>query len=202
MCKFTLMVVAISSAVFFTHNICAQNRANTGTPLNYGTEYLSPVEDSRNIDTYIAEVFYPFAHLSKINLSFSAVASMLYATGDITRLEGEYSEGTLHDVNYKNSAIGLGPGVLAQWKYSIDETLSIGFEGTVNFIVYSDKFPAGGKHYNFMWRSGPSISYDFGNSSQIDFGYHWAHISNGTGMSPQNPSYDAKGMFIRFSSPF
>ncbi|GLX77223.1 hypothetical protein tinsulaeT_05630 [Thalassotalea insulae] len=200
--KYFLLTLVLFHVFFVSNNAYAQDNTKNKIAVLLGFEYLSPIDRDRNIDTYILDVFYPVAEISPINLRISALASFAYATGDITQIEGEYSEGTMHDVNYKNSAFALGPGVQLDWRVFKDEQLSFHLEGIGNLFIYNDKFPAGGKYYNFMWRIGPSVYYKLDNSSKVGVGYHWSHASNGTGVRPENPSYDAEGVFIRYSRLF
>jgi len=187
-----LLITGISS------NFYPQENSN----LFYGTEYLFPVSDDRNIETYNIDVFYPVFEFRQINLSVFAGGILTYATGDITQLEGELEERTLREVNYKNSAFGIGPGILIELKLSISKEFSVHFEGAGNIILYTEKFPAGGDQYNFMWRSGPLLQYEFTNSVTANLGYHRSHVSNGQGLVSENPSYNAEGVFVRFSGLF
>jgi len=70
------------------------------------------------------------------------------------------------------------------------------------FILYDEEFPAGGEHYNFMWRAGPTLSYSFGHAYGIGVSYRWMHVSNGQGLTPNNPSYEAKGIGIQLRKAF
>ncbi len=67
---------------------------------------------------------------------------------------------------------------------------------SLNFILYSEDFPAGGDFYNFMRRMGPVIEYKIKDNQFVSFRYLWTHISNGQGMKSFNPSYDAQGISI------
>ncbi|WP_020409584.1 hypothetical protein [Hahella ganghwensis] len=200
--NYFVLAVVLFHVFLVSSRAYAQDNTENEIAVLFGFEYLSPVDRDRNIDTYIFDVFYPVAEISPINLRVTALASFAHATGDITQIEGEYSKGTMRDVNYKNSAFALGPGVQLDWRAFEHEKFSFRLEGIGNLFIYNDKFPAGGKHYNFMWRIGPSIYYRLDNSSTVGGGYHWSHTSNGTGVRPENPSYDAEGAFIRYSRHF
>lgn len=193
-----LVVVLITS---FATNLAAQDNSQESKEIYYGIEYLGSVEADRNIDTYNVDMYYPIKAFNQLNLSVYAGATITSANGDITQLEGELDEGTFREVNYENSATGIGPGLLIDWKYPISQRLFLHVEGIGNLLFYNEKFPAGGNHFNFMWRAGPSVQYDFG-STAVGLGYHWLHVSNGRGKGPKNPTYDAEGAFLRFSSSF
>jgi len=187
-----LLITGISSNYYPQEN----------SKLFYGAEYLFPVADDRNIKTVNLDVYFTVLEFRQINLSVLAGGILTYATGDITQLEGELEEGTLREVNYKNSAFGIGPGALMDLNLPVSSEFSIHFEGAGNIILYSEGFPAGGDQYNFMWRSGPLLQYEFTNSVTANLGYHRSHVSNGQGLVSENPSYNAEGVSVRFSGLF
>ncbi len=125
-----------------------------------------------------------------------------FASGEITQLEGELNQGTLHDVVYSSDAVGIGPGVLTSLHLWQIGKLSLNLEGAGSFIIYNRDFPAGGDWYNFMWRGGPVLKYSIYQDHEIGLGFKWMHVSNGQGIGPQNPSYDGQGLNIQYSIPF
>ncbi len=165
-------------------------------------EYLTPTEKSRDIRTLNMGLCYLLTEIEKVNLPIYAGLTVTYATGNITQLEGSLESGTFREVRYDNSAFGLGPGLLANFRLWDSNKFSIHLAGSGSFIVYNKEFPAGGDHYNFMWRGGPFLKYEIGKSKAIDMGYLWAHVSNGQGIGAQNPSYDAGGIMLRFTGFF
>lgn len=172
------------------------------TPLHLGIEYYEPIEDDRNISTWNLNMYYPIGLIEDIDLSFDAVLTATYATGDITQLEGELSKGTLRDVNYKNSAIGIGPGILADLRLLEMGQLSFHLDAGISAILYNKNFPAGGDCYNFMERGGFLLKYDFENNQAVGIGYYRMHVSNGQGTGPQNPSYNAEGIRLTYTFRF
>jgi hypothetical protein len=164
--------------------------------------YLLPTEESRDIKTISVNFNYLISRSEKLNLSIYFDIAGVYATGNISQLEGSLEAGTLKEVHYDNSAFGLGPGLLTEFQFFDRNKLSAHLNGIGNIIIYNKKFPAGGDHYNFMWRGGPAIEYRIGNSKYIGISYQWTHISNGHGLGPQNPSYDAQGFTLMFKGFF
>ena len=75
-------------------------------------------------------------------------------------------------------------------------SISPDFSG--GLIFYSDKFPHGGDIYNFMWRMGGAVHYRFNKKYAINLNVKWMHVSNGQGLGPQNPSYEAWGIGFGF----
>jgi hypothetical protein len=112
------------------------------------------------------------------------------------------NEGTLKEVNYDNEAIGIGPGILADLRFWRYNKLSFHLDGSGSIIFYNRDFPAGGDHYNFMWRGGPVIRYVIWDDQDIGLGYHWMHVSNGQGLGPDNPSYDAQALSLQYTVTF
>lgn len=165
-------------------------------------EYYYPTEKSRNIKTININAYYPIKEFEKINLIIYGGLTGTFAKGDITQLEGELNEGTFREVNYDTEAAGIGPGIRADFYLIEKSSISIHLEGSGNLIAYSKNFPPGGDWYNFMWRCGPVLKFRIGNGGDIGFGYHWMHVSNGQGIGPFNPSYDAQGVSLNFSIPF
>jgi hypothetical protein len=162
-------------------------------------QYLAPTEESRDIKTINIDFNYLLTQVKKVSLSIYLGLTATYATGSITQLEGSIEAGTLREAHYDNSAFGLAPGLLASFQLWSRNNFSIHLNGSGSFVVYNKEFPAGGDFYNFMWRVGPSLEYDIGKSKVLGIGYQWAHISNGQGVGPQNPSYNAWGIILRFT---
>ncbi len=111
----------------------------------------------------------------------------------ITRPEGE--------IDYKgeileSTAFGIGPIGLARYKLREFEILSIHFDMSGALIFYNEKFPAGGRHYNFMWRIGPKFIYRISENFIFNLGYKLMHVSNGSLSGYHNPAYDSKGFSL------
>ena len=175
---------------------------SAATPLHLGIEYYEPIEDDRNIRTWNLNMYYPVGAIEDINLSFDAVLTATYATGDITQLEGELFEGTLRDVNYKNSAVGIGPGILADLRLLEMGQLSFHVDAGISAILYNKNFPAEGDCYNFMERVGFALKFPLENNQSVGIGCYGMHVSNGQGTGPRNPSYDAEGMRLTYEFRF
>lgn len=179
-----------------------QDVGNETIKARFGVEYFFPTDESRNIKTINFNAYFLFIEINGLNTSFYAGLTSSYATGDITQLEGELEEGTFREVNFKNTAFGMGPGLLVDVRFFRIEKFSFHLNGSGSFILYNKDLPAGGDHYNFMWRAGPVVEYLVKGNNKIGLSYQCAHISNGQGLGLQNPSYDAQGLDIFFSSPF
>lgn len=162
-----------------------------------GLGYLAPLTEDRDIQTVNVDLAFLVSEGGHLPLStyFGVVGT--YATGGITQLEGELSEGTLRQVEYDNSAFGIGPGLRLNFRLIQTGALSVHLCGSGHLVLYSDNFPAGGDHYNFMWRGGPALEYRLAEDVSVGLEYERSHVSNGQGMTRENPSYDAHGIAFR-----
>jgi hypothetical protein len=165
-------------------------------------EYLAPGKRSRDIKTTNVDISYLFAEVEDWTLSLYAGLTATHAAGNIKQLEGSLAQGNLRQVQHDSAAFGLGPGISARLRLWSSDEFSINLNGAGSLLVYEREFPPGGDHYNFMWRAGPSLEYEIGESKSIGVGLNWAHISNGQGSGPQNPSYDAQDVVLGFTGFF
>lgn len=201
-----LLPLLVQLLLFFANAHASQKAANDnktgGIPLRFGVDYFYPTSDSRDIRTINLNGYYPIKNLTAINLSFHGGVTATWAKGDIRQLEGELSEGTLREVTYENNAVGIGPVILADLQLWSDNKFSIHIEGSGGILFYDKEFPAGGDHYNFMWRGGPALHFTIAKGRSIGLGYQWMHVSNGQGFGSKNPSYDAQGVSLQVTFVF
>jgi len=99
-----------------------------------------------------------------------------------------------------SSAVGVGPLYMVRFEKSRSGKLTTAFDISGGLILYDKAFPAGGKQYNFMWRAGPRFLYKIDDNSSVNVGYMIMHVSNG--LKNDNPSYDAYGLSMGFTSKF
>jgi len=201
------VVIILSLFSFAIVNVSVASEMPLSSSTKFITiEYLAPTKNDRDINTTNIDINYLITNsvslADKVNLKIYFGLIATYATGSITQLEGSIEEGDLREVNFDNSAFGLGPGLLVSFQLWSSNRFSFYLNGRGNFIVYNKKFPAGGDYYNFMWRAGPAFEYQVGHSNAIGVGYNWAHISNGQGVDQKNPSYGAKGIMLKFTGFF
>lgn len=171
-------------------------------PLRLSVEYLEPTDESRDIQTVNVNAYVLITEIKKAGLSIYGGLTASYGDGDITQLEGDVNAGTLREVNLGSEAAGIGPGILVDLRLLRVSRFSLHADGSGSVIIYNREFPAGGDYYNFMWRGGPVLRYVAGSTLEIGLGYWWMHVSNGQGLGPQNPSYDARGPGLEISLSF
>jgi hypothetical protein len=169
----------------------------------YGVVYFFPTDDeSRHIKTINVMAYRLLREFKKINSSLYWSVTGTFATGKIKQLEGEIEDGTLRQVTFENTAFGIGPGLLANLRVLRLRQFSFHLDVSGSFILYSRDFPAGGDNYNFMWRAGPTLQWALGEGKFIGLSFQWMHVSNGQGLGPQNPSYDARGVRLQAAGLF
>lgn len=163
-------------------------------------DYFYPTDEFRNIKTINLNAYNLIKEFEIVNLYAGITAT--HATGEITQFEGNLDEGTFREVDFDNEAIGIGTCILADLCLWRNNYFSFHLDGSGCLIFYNKDFPTGGDKYNFMLRTGPVIKYVIGNDQEIGIGYQWMHVSNGQGVGPQNPSYDAQGLNLQYSIAF
>jgi len=70
-------------------------------------------------------------------------------------------------------------------------------EGSVQILYTSfgsnSVFPAGGTGVNGFLRAGAGVAFDVSPRLTVEAAYHLAHVSNGSGLTPQNPMWNGSG---------
>jgi hypothetical protein len=162
-------------------------------------EYLAPKDKSRDIQTVLVNVFVGAEKefWKFLRLSIYGGVTLNYAWGNITQWDSNFQ-----DVVYPNNAFGAGPVFLLRVEPVITKELSVSFDASGGFILYTSHFPAGGDIYNFMWRMGPSLIYSLSEQYSLSAGARWMHVSNGQGLNYHNPSYEAVGGYAGFVGYF
>jgi lipid A 3-O-deacylase len=195
----------VTCVLFFSASVkpaTASEETSNSRKITASVEYLSPTEDDRNIESVNIDINTLVSEIDKLNLSIYAGIAITYATGDITQLEEDINQGTLREVKYKNSAFGAGPGILLSFRLIEINKLSFNLIGSGHFILYTERFPAGGDYYNFLWRGGPMFEYKLEKNRSIGFSYQSSHASNGQCLCPENPSYEGSGFALRYTGWF
>lgn len=94
----------------------------------------------------------------------------------------------------------LGPGLRLRspsWR-----GFSAYAETSLHLLWTADPFPAHGSRYNGLIRRGLGISYALGQHHALEAGYRFAHVSNGSGVNPDNPSWDGTGIWLGWKTGF
>ncbi|AFM12140.1 hypothetical protein [Turneriella parva] len=156
-------------------------------------QYLSPTKTDRPIYTVTADVIFGRNVTRNGWLVVGGGVTVTRAWGEIIRLEGSISDGTFRSATYGSSATGVGASGLLRFEPFDIKGWRFGIETLGGFIIYSNHFPAGGDIYNFMGRIGPTVGVELSTDTHLRLSSHWMHVSNGQGLGPFNPSYEAMG---------
>jgi len=113
------------------------------------------------------------------------------------------NHGTLTDndkVKRNSDAWGAGPSVMGRYEHELTGKLYGGLDATGTLMFYNKAFPAGGRGYGFMWRTGPRLTWKSGEKDSFSVGYTIMHCSNG--MKSRNPGYNGNGLTVVWSHQF
>ena len=101
---------------------------------------------------------------------------------------------------YDQSGGGAGAweveGTLRHWFFELGK-VSCGFEMTGGGSLATRNVPPGGTALNWIWGFGVVFDYPLSEKSDLLFGYHWRHLSNGRGGdAPDNPTQNDHRLFV------
>lgn len=153
-------------------------------------DYLNTYKDDRDLDTVSLHILKKISETK--NKSIYRGITITRPIGNVT-LENQTQ-------SQESSAVGIGPMYLLRAQKHYSPKLSAAFDMSGGVILYDKPFPAGGRHYDFMWRVGPKFIYKFDKNSSINVGYMLMHVSNG--FKTHNPGYDARGISLGFETKF
>ena len=157
-----------------------------GSKLEIEWEYLTPVEQARQIDTLTLNISQECSHNN--HFSIYRGLSITQAWGNLEHL------GMIKDT----SAFGLGPVYLIRYEPFQRPHALFSLDMSGGLIFYNQNFPTGGDFYNFMWRIGPKFIYQMDDNLSFTIGYTLMHVSNGqtsnSSTTSHNPAYNAGGI--------
>jgi len=182
-----LLAMALPASAEQTHGLRAE----------IASEYLWPIDEGRQIDTVSVHALVGDGILGASWISWRAGLTVTYAWGHIVQLDDQ-----LREVRSDNAAAGLGPVGLLRLQTPELARLSVGAEASGGVLLYTSGFPAGGDIYNFMGRAGLLLEGRVADAIWLGGGYHVMHVSNGQGLGPHNPSYEAQGVALWLSWAF
>lgn len=154
-------------------------------------QHLEPTKPDRRIRTLTADIGVARVLSPRLDVHVSFAFTATVARGRIVQLDSALQASRLD-----GSAIGLGPAVQFRARPVALGPVRLGAEVSAGLLWYSSGFPPGGDRYNGMLRLGPAASVQIGARHALTVTGHWMHASNGQGLVPRNPSYEAKGLTI------
>lgn len=153
---------------------------------SWSVEYLAPTKADRRIQTVSADLGLAYTLSTRHQVAVGLSLTPTYAVGHIFQLDS-----TLQRVRYETSALGIGPTVRLRALPIPLGPIRLGVEGSAGLLLYTERFPAGGDYYNGMLRAGPIAGITVSPSTRLLLSAKWTHVSNGQGLGPFNPSYEA-----------
>jgi hypothetical protein len=100
-----------------------------------------------------------------------------------------------------SNAQGLGVTAEARLRLVSAGPLSLNLTLGATPMVHDRGFPAGGTRWNGMFEAGPSLAWRDAAGGHWTVGARWLHLSNGKGLTPENPSYEGRGVALRWQAP-
>ena len=164
--------------------------------LEIQVDSLHPTKGDRRLETIDVHVLLGEMRFDFLPLAMRFGVTLSRVTGFITQLEGDFNRGTLHEQTIESSAWGFGPVAQQRLRLLRWEAFTLRADLGEGLLWYNHDFPSGGRQYNFMLQAGPTIDYLAGGCLRLSIGYRWMHVSNGSGLGPQNPSYGAAGAIL------
>lgn len=162
-----------------------------------GLELMLPYDQSRQIQTISENFLFGAQFFKKWHLQILGGITTSYAYGNIIQWDDNFN-----NVTYQNNAFGAGPVLQIRIEPLVIKKFSISLDVGTGIIFYSSRFPYGGDYYNFMSRLGGSFIYQINPKFAIGVSGKWMHVSNGQGLGPFNPSYEAAGMSVQLTRYF
>jgi hypothetical protein len=172
------------------------------TVLSTGIEYLQPTKDDRQLHTSNLHIFLRERHYQPLNLKLRAGVGISRVTGQITQLTGSFEEGTLRSETLDSPAWGAGPEIEASFSLLKLGRFSTGIDLLGGVFLYDRAFPAGGQRYNGVLQAGVHAALALSDRDTLTLTWRWMHVSNGQGLKPSNPGYDARGAGLRYTHAF
>lgn len=151
-------------------------------------DYLNAYSNASDLDTLSLHILKKFSKTK---------TRSIYRGITVTRPHGNI---TLNHQTQNSSAVGVGPVYMIRNEKYHSGKLTAAIDMSGGLIIYDKAFPAGGRHYNFMWRIGPQFIYKINEDSSLNVGYMLVHVSNG--FKTHNPGYDSRGVSLGFTTKF
>jgi hypothetical protein len=165
--------------------------------LEIQVDSLDPTKADRRLETINVHALLGEKRIDARPLAVRFGLTLSRVTGFITQLEGDFNRGTLHEQTSESSAWGIGPVVQQRVRVLGCSVFTLRTDFGEGALWYNRAFPHGGRRYNFMLQAGPTIGYAPATGClRVSIGYRWMHVSNGSGLGPQNPSYGAAGVML------
>lgn len=159
----------------------------------FSTGYFASTQIHRDINLKVLEVARAWRFSSALELR---------AEGGLVRADGTRDDAPI-GISSDSTATGVSGGLGARFTVVDIGPAHLFAEGSAHILwTPSQPFPAGGTGVNWFLRGGGGLSYDLAPRLAIEVGYHRAHVSNSSGLAPQNPQWNGQGGFLSLQRRF
>ena len=114
----------------------------------------------------------------------------------VTRPVGSWAEKDAPNVRLDSGAVGVGPSYMVRWTKPLGKKWEVSLDLTGGLMVYNKVHPAHTRNYDFMWRIGPRLAYNFNDRNALSIAYLGHHVSNG--QRTKNPGYNGVGVSVGY----
>lgn len=150
-------------------------------------DYFQHRGERRYINLYNLHVFRQYKEMHGMSLHWGLT---------VTRPVGSWAEKDAPDVRLASGAVGVGPSYMVRWTKPLGKKWEASLDLTGGLMVYNKVHPAHTRSYDFMWRIGPRLTYNFNDRNALSIAYLGHHVSNG--QRTKNPGYNGIGVSIGY----
>ena len=150
-------------------------------------DYFQHRGERRYINLYNLHVFRQYKEMHGMSLHWGLT---------VTRPVGSWAEKSAPTVRLDSGAVGVGPSYMVRWTKPFGQKWEVSLDVTGGLMVYNKVHPAHTRSYDFMWRIGPRLTYNFNDRNALSVAYLGHHVSNG--QRTKNPGYNGVGVSIGY----
>ena len=150
-------------------------------------DYFQHRGERRYINLYNLHVFRQYKEMHGMSLHWGLT---------VTRPVGSWAEKDAPTVRLDSGAVGVGPSYMVRWTKPLGQKWEVSLDVTGGLMVYNKVHPAHTRSYDFMWRIGPRLTYNFNDRNALSVAYLGHHVSNG--QRTKNPGYNGVGVSIGY----
>ena len=150
-------------------------------------DYFQHRGERRYINLYNLHVFRQYKEMHGMSLHWGLT---------VTRPVGSWAEKDAPTVRLDSGAVGVGSSYMVRWTKPLGKKWEASLDLTGGLMVYNKVHPAHTRSYDFMWRIGPRLTYNFNDRNALSIAYLGHHVSNG--QRTKNPGYNGIGVSIGY----
>ena len=150
-------------------------------------DYFQHRGERRYINLYNLHVFRQYKEMHGMSLHWGLT---------VTRPLGSWAEKDAPTVRLDSGAVGVGPSYMVRWTKPLGKKWEVSLDLTGGLMVYNKVHPAHTRNYDFMWRIGPRLTYNFNDRNALSIAYLGHHVSNG--QRTKNPGYNGVGVSVGY----